>query len=214
MPQDADALTELARAVGTGTGGVDGLVVCGGRMSALACDEHPWLEDLGRLLRAVIAEEIPVFGMCLGLQILAHTFGGEVRVGDDTAGHDGPLTVTLERPALADPVFGALARLGTTVTVYESHNDHVSVVPAGAVVLASSTNCPVEALRYGSAVGTQFHPEASPDEAARWAESEYGPGAAGPARREAEEADPAIAAVGRALCRGFFDQVTARRSTG
>ena len=49
----------------------------------------------------------------------------------------------------------------TTMTVWESHNDEVTEVPAVFKVLASSQNCRVQAMKHQQKqfYGLQFHPE-------------------------------------------------------
>lgn len=52
-------------------------------------------------------------------------------------------------------------------TVLQWHDDNVDA-PDGAVVLASSAGCPVQAFAVGSALGLQFHPELTPSMLDRW----------------------------------------------
>ena len=47
------------------------------------------------------------------------------------------------------------------------HSDAVEL-PAGAELLASTRATPVQAFRLGSALGTQFHPEANAEMLATW----------------------------------------------
>ena len=55
-----------------------------------------------------------------------------------------------------------------TQTVWESHNDEVSVVPQGFFITASSKSCQVQGMENenGDRFGLQFHPEVN--------DSEYG----------------------------------------
>src|SRR4051812_11759687 len=56
-------------------GEVDGLLSLGGEQSVLGGE----LEEEAALLREAVAREVPVLGICLGSQLLAHALGGRVR---------------------------------------------------------------------------------------------------------------------------------------
>ena len=57
----------------------------------------------------------------------------------------------------ADPLFGALPAV---FDAFVGHKEAVRVPPPDAVVLATSSACPVQAFRIGANVyATQFHPE-------------------------------------------------------
>ena len=144
----------------------DGIVVLGGRMNAVDKTASPWLEPLHDLLSEARDANFPVLGICLGIQIFADCFGGEVTVGAPGMGEEGAFEAVLNDAGQADPILGVL---GARKLVAESHNDVVTRLPEGAVLLASSERCPVQALRLGSLVGVQFHPEVSPEQMDYWA---------------------------------------------
>ncbi|AGA34841.1 glutamine amidotransferase class-I [Thioalkalivibrio nitratireducens DSM 14787] len=54
------------------------LVVLGGGMSVHDTGIHAWIEPERVLIRAAMAERIPVIGICLGAQQLAHALGARV----------------------------------------------------------------------------------------------------------------------------------------
>jgi len=58
-----------------------GIVVLGGRMGSYEEAEYPWLITLKKFLLSALEEEVPIFGICLGSQILAHVIGGDVFPG-------------------------------------------------------------------------------------------------------------------------------------
>ncbi|MFD5868123.1 type 1 glutamine amidotransferase [Corynebacterium sp. NPDC060344] len=174
------------------------LIILGGRDNALNRGAYPWLGDLHALIRGAIAADVPVLGICLGHQILADALGGEVTVGHPTAGEEGMRLVLLDDAGRADPLF---AGFGAAFAAAESHHDVVVRVPEGATVLASSEQCRVQAFRFGSAVGVQFHPEASPELMASWTAGDGGDGDAMLADMRA--ADDAVGAAGRSLIAAF-----------
>ena len=69
----------------------------------------------------------------------------------------GAVTITLTSEGRADLLFGGLP---ATFDAFLGHKEAVSRLPDGAVLLASSPTCPVQAFRLGERVyATQFHPE-------------------------------------------------------
>ena len=111
--------------------------------------------DLARLAGQVVAADAPFLGACYGIGVLGSTGGGVV---DRTYGEPiGAVEVTLTAEGRADPL---LAELPDAFDVFLGHKEAVRELPAGAVRLASSTTCPVQAFRIGDNVyATQFHPE-------------------------------------------------------
>ena len=140
-----------------------GLLVLGGPMSVHDTDKHPFLSDTMNLIRAFAAEDRPVLGICLGAQIIARTFGGEVYRMERLESCFHTLQVTPE--GRRDPVFSAL---GAEVTSFQNHFEAVRNVQ-GAVPLATGGACPVQAFRIGRATyATQFHPEVTIDIVRDW----------------------------------------------
>ena len=95
---------------------------------------------------------VPVLGICYGMQLIAHHLGGKVDPGH--AREYGPALLSVREPnALFRGLHGELP-------VWMSHGDHVSEMPPGFQMLASSGNSPVAAFTDGQGIfGIQFHPE-------------------------------------------------------
>ena len=185
---------------------LDGLVVLGGTMSVLDVQDHPWLTAERELLDAAVGHGVPTLAVCLGAQQLAVARGGQVEVGAPTGPERGVVEVRMRPDAAADPVLGpVVAALGRDVPAPSMHGDAITALPAEATWLASSQQYPFQAFRLGSAVGVQFHPEASPERMAAWAERRGDDGEA--MRREMEAVDAEVATVGEAIARAFADVV-------
>lgn len=140
-----------------------GLVVLGGPMSANDTGKYPFLADTMTLIRKFAAAGRPVLGICLGAQMIARAFGGEVYRMDRL--ESGFRTMDVTPDGTRDPLFSAL---GADVTSFQNHFEAVCNVP-GAVALATGGACPIQAFRIGRATyATQFHPEVTIDIVRDW----------------------------------------------
>ena len=130
---------------------VDGLLSLGGEQSVMSGE----LEDEAALLREAVAREIPVLGVCLGGQLLAHALGGRVFKLPRQLLVWSPLEALGE--AGGDPVLGGLPEGAVAL----HWNEDGFEPPPGAVELARRAGVGATAFRFGSfAWGVQFHPEA------------------------------------------------------
>ena len=152
--------------------GFAGMVLLGGGFMPDDDAAHPFLAHERTLTTQALDSGVPLLGLCLGGQLLAHVTGGAVtaRSGETERGMC-PLTVL---PAAAgDPVFGDLPGVpDEPLWMIENHEDSVTTLPPSATLLVSSGGCPIQAFRVGDvAWGLQFHPEARPERVATWDEA-------------------------------------------
>jgi GMP synthase-like glutamine amidotransferase len=147
----------------TEAGDYAGLLVLGGPMSANDTAKHPFLVETMDLIRAFAAADRPVLGICLGAQVIARTFGGEVYRMPRLESCFHAMQLTPE--GRSDPVFSAL---GPEVISFQNHFEAVRNVP-DAVPLATGGACLIQAFRVGRATyATQFHPEVTIDIVRDW----------------------------------------------
>lgn len=137
--------------------GADGAIIGGSLWAPF--ENVPGLVEFRRVLDDVKERNLPLLGVCFGAQLLAHHFGGEV-VREQDRNELGTFIVRMTDDAGGDPIFAGLPR---EFDVQQAHRDRIEKLPDGAVLLASSTRCPVQAfVMPGSPVyGVQFHPERS-----------------------------------------------------
>jgi GMP synthase (glutamine-hydrolysing) len=111
--------------------------------------------DLRGLLERVIGADFPFLGACYGIGTLGSHQGAAVdRLYAEPIG-SVPITLTPE--GRQDPLLNGLP---TTFDAFVGHKEAISGLPDHAVLLATSSACPVQAFRIGSHVyATQFHPE-------------------------------------------------------
>ena len=83
---------------------VDLIVALGGPQSAN--DSYPALREERKLMADAMASGVPVFGVCLGAQLMARVLGGEVA---PTGGYEfGLRKIWVTEEGSSDPVFGKL----------------------------------------------------------------------------------------------------------
>lgn len=136
-----------------------GLVVMGGPQDADNDARHPGLRAERALLAAAVDADVPVLGVCLGMQLLGLALGARLHRGHGTETGFAPVDLVAPDPVL-DP-------LGERPTVLHWHSDAVDL-PPGARLVATNPVTPVQGFRAGSALGLQFHVEVDQALLARW----------------------------------------------
>ncbi|WP_273854144.1 glutamine-hydrolyzing GMP synthase [Guptibacillus spartinae] len=123
-----------------------GIIFSGGPNSvygegAPRCDEE--IFELG----------IPVLGICYGMQLMTHHFGGSVEAATHREYGKAMLTITDK-----SPLYDGLPE---EQSVWMSHGDLVKAPPEGFEIAATNQSCPVAAMSDASRhlYGVQFHPE-------------------------------------------------------
>ncbi len=115
-------------------------------------DRKPPLCDAG-----VFRLGVPVLGICFGMQVISHYFGGKVEGSTAGASHReyGFAELKVKKPGLF------LKGVKKHETVWMSHGDKLSRLPDGFETLAYTKSSPFAAIsnRKGTIFGVQFHPE-------------------------------------------------------
>lgn len=183
-----------------------GLVFMGGPMSVN--DDLPWINPALRLIGDAVRQDVPVLGHCLGGQLMARAFGGEVR-----------------RAAVKEIGWGEvrvsdndLARdwLGETAAFegFHWHGETFSIPPGGTRVLENA-HCANQAFALGRHFGMQCHVEMTPEMIRDWvggsadeiAESRTSPGVQDPEEipRDLERRTAALHAVADRIYDGWTE---------
>ncbi|MBX3021575.1 MAG: type 1 glutamine amidotransferase [Bdellovibrionales bacterium] len=143
--------------------GYNGLVILGGPMGVYESAHYPHIQVELKLIEQALKMDIPILGICLGSQMLAHVLGSNVRKADSM--ELGWHKVHLHEPGSADPLFGAWAK---SESIFQLHQDAFEP-PRDTHHLAWSDLCPGQAFRYGTkAYGFQFHLEVDKAMIHRW----------------------------------------------
>lgn len=120
-----------------------GIILGGGPSIERAGNSNQYVEEL----------ECPILGICLGHQIIAQVYGGEI----GSAGIESYAKNTINILDENDIFPG----LGKTMDVWTSHKDEVKKLPPDFKLLATSDVCEIEAMKHAEkpVYGIQFHPE-------------------------------------------------------
>jgi GMP synthase (glutamine-hydrolysing) len=102
---------------------------------------------------SIYESHLPILGICYGMQVLTHQFGGRVAIGTNHEyGH-----AILHQSAEGSPIF---ADLPPSFTVWMSHGDEIIEMPPSFATLGYTENSPVAAMGNDHGIiGIQFHPE-------------------------------------------------------
>lgn len=124
----------------------DGIIFTGGPMSV-------YKENAPEVSRELLTAGIPILGICYGDQLIAKKLGGHVE-GAEIREY-GNVKV---RADVKSPLFYGVPEESVC---WMSHTDHISKLPAGFKVIASSDNCTNAAMADENRriYGVQFHPE-------------------------------------------------------
>ncbi len=175
QPPHADAVERVLERL-------DGLILTGGKdVDAALYGERAHPEnDAPRpdrdaweiaLVHAAIARDLPVLGICRGLQVLNVALGGTlVQHLPDVIGSTrysyGNATFA-DNPVLTEPGTRIGGMLGTSLTVKSYHHQAINHLAPGLTVSARGDDgiiqaVDIDALTFGVAV--QWHPEETPDD--------------------------------------------------
>src|SRR6056297_513935 len=134
--------------------GASGIVLSGG-------PESVGLHDSPRIPQAVFDLEVPLLGICYGMQAMAAHYGGTVEPSDEK--EFGYAEVVVKHPgALFRGIEDRIDPEGKAMLeVWMSHGDKVTALPPGFKTLCTTPSAPIAGMgddqrRY---YGLQFHPE-------------------------------------------------------
>lgn len=123
------------------------VVLSGGPMS-VNDEGAPYLNS------GIFGYNVPILGICYGLQIIAHTLVPN-SVEKAKKREFGRAKLFIDDPS------GLFENVNNETLVWMSHGDHLNVCPPSYKVVAHTANAPIAAVKHESKpiYGVQFHPE-------------------------------------------------------
>ena len=132
-------------------GNPEGLIISGGQFSVYD-NKSPSVD------KEIFEQDIPVFGICYGMQLITFLSGGKVKPTHKR--EYGKTKVRLEKSKLFDGIDK------NEIITWMSHGDIVEEIPEGFEVIAKSELHPA-AIQKNNLYAVQFHPEADHTEYGR-----------------------------------------------
>ncbi|TFC40017.1 glutamine amidotransferase [Cryobacterium sp. TMT2-14] len=188
----------------------DLLVVLGGEMGVYEADEFPALHAEIDLLTQRLGASLPVFGVCLGAQLMASALGSRVYRGPTN--EIGYRSVEPTKAGATSPL-----RHVSGVPVFQWHSDTFDL-PDGVTRLAGSPQYGNEAFGIGDwALAVQFHPEVTEEMHEVWLAASEAEVAAegfdvGDLRRERERYSSGMQNASRSMFSEWLDGLGPRRT--
>ena len=141
----------------------DLILIMGGPMSVRDINnkKYFWLREETEFIKRAIENQIPIIGICLGAQLLAHIFGGKIERLKEPFNKEN-------RPEIGWSVISSIHQksneemnliLKEPLKVLHWHGDRI-ILPPQAKLLASSARCKEQFFKIGELIyGLQFHVE-------------------------------------------------------
>ena len=141
----------------------DLLVVLGGPIGVYNLDDYPFLDDEIALIKKRLAAELPILGICLGCQLIAHSLGARVYFSGRKEIGWKPLILSETGQQ------SCLAVIAPELTsVLHWHGDTFDL-PNGATHLAATDEFQNQAFSWGkNCLALQFHAEVTQQGLENW----------------------------------------------
>ena len=125
---------------------IKGIILSGGPQSV-------YMKNAYSLAELILSLNVPILGICYGLQLLSHHFKGSVKGGVTREFGKTNIRITSRK--------GILSGVTSDLTVWMSHHDHIKKLPRGFKATSKSENGLISSFEAVKEriYGVQFHPE-------------------------------------------------------
>ena len=147
-------------------GDLSGAIIMGGAQNVTELDKLPYLQREVDWVKACIVADIPLIGICLGAQLVAHALGGTVSRHSEGLCEFG-----------YEPVYPASKESNSWLVepryMVQAHFQGFTL-PPGCTGIATGARFPHQAFHFRERVfGFQFHPEVSHSMFSEWQNAEW-----------------------------------------
>lgn len=119
------------------------IIILGGHQSVRDIDRYPYLNKVIKLINLSIDKNIPLIGICLGCQLIAHALGYDICTCDQlNLGYD-------------TKIFGI-------DNIFRCHKDYANIDNDQVNILETHNNMPY-VFTYKNLLGIQCHPDIPPE---------------------------------------------------
>lgn len=134
--------------------GASGVILSGGPESVVEASSP-------RIPKAVLESELPILGICYGMQAMVEQLGGVVHRANEHGEFGYASMRLIGQATLFDELADRRLDEARELDVWMSHGDRVESLPAGYRTVGTSENAPFAAMadESGTRFGIQFHPE-------------------------------------------------------
>lgn len=132
------------RGVPTDLDNIRGLVILGGEPNVTEMARYPWMQQEVAIIKKAHAAMIPIVGICLGAQLIAHALGGTV--GPKDVPDSGFLMMDVTVPGQTETMMAGVPWKSPQMFAC---GQEVKTAAPGTIVLASTATSKIAAFKVG-----------------------------------------------------------------
>ena len=134
----------------------DAIIMGGSVENPVKNIERPWMKKVYKFILEAIDKNVPILGICGGLQFVVRALGGEI-IPNSKGREFGSVNINITQAGMRDRLFRGLPK---NIIIQSSHKCILKGLRSKWTLLASSNLCDIQAIAIGKNIRLlQFHPE-------------------------------------------------------